>query len=161
MGSLVVQKNLGITDGKQFDMAYVTLMGKWRTRLSLTIHCEVANCIIVGARNARGGERLVYSRRGSSGRQETFNMLDRVEILDRCVLKRIRFLYGDVKEHALTLCSVYCILFAHPGGRPAEPGSVRCLALSVGEHRRARQERPHSASQVHFREPLACSLVHF
>ena len=39
-------------------MAYVTLMGKWRTRLSLTIHREVANCIIVGARNARGGERL-------------------------------------------------------------------------------------------------------
>eukprot|EP00976_Prorocentrum_cordatum_P080098 1183839-Prorocentrum_minimum.AAC.3 len=36
---------------KQFDMAYVTLMGKWRTRLSLTIstinnvECEVANCI--------------------------------------------------------------------------------------------------------------------
>eukprot|EP00976_Prorocentrum_cordatum_P062005 1176551-Prorocentrum_minimum.AAC.2 len=44
MASLVVQKNLGITDGKQFDMAYVTLMGKWRTRLSLTIHREVTNC---------------------------------------------------------------------------------------------------------------------
>eukprot|EP00976_Prorocentrum_cordatum_P113312 1195676-Prorocentrum_minimum.AAC.10 len=58
MASLVVQKNLGFTDGKQFDMAYVTLMGKWRTRLSLTIHREVANCIIVGARNARVGERL-------------------------------------------------------------------------------------------------------
>ena len=59
MASLVVQKNLGIADGKEFDMAYVTLMGKWRTRLSLTIHREVAaNCIIVGARNARGGERL-------------------------------------------------------------------------------------------------------
>ena len=55
---LVVQKNLGIADGKEFDMAYVTLMGKWRTRLSLTIQREVANCIIVGARNARGGERL-------------------------------------------------------------------------------------------------------
>ena len=58
MASLVVQKNLGIADGKEFDMAYVTLMGKSRTRLSLTIHREVANCIIVGARNARGGERL-------------------------------------------------------------------------------------------------------
>eukprot|EP00959_Pyramimonas_sp_CCMP1952_P228231 4771979-Pyramimonas_sp.AAC.1 len=58
MASLVVQENLGITDGKQFNMAYVTLMGKWLTRLSLTIQREVANCIIVGARNARGGERL-------------------------------------------------------------------------------------------------------
>eukprot|EP00959_Pyramimonas_sp_CCMP1952_P359524 7528388-Pyramimonas_sp.AAC.2 len=31
MASLMVQENLGIADGKQFDMAYVTLMGKWRT----------------------------------------------------------------------------------------------------------------------------------
>eukprot|EP00976_Prorocentrum_cordatum_P019691 398888-Prorocentrum_minimum.AAC.1 len=39
-------------------MAYVTLMGKWRSWLSLTINREVANCIVEGARNARGGERL-------------------------------------------------------------------------------------------------------
>ena len=31
---------------------------KWRTRLSTALNREVANCIIEGARNARGGERL-------------------------------------------------------------------------------------------------------
>eukprot|EP00976_Prorocentrum_cordatum_P117752 1196356-Prorocentrum_minimum.AAC.6 len=35
-------------------------MEKWRSRLSLTLtlNCEVANCIVEGARNARGGKRL-------------------------------------------------------------------------------------------------------
>eukprot|EP00959_Pyramimonas_sp_CCMP1952_P073253 1531269-Pyramimonas_sp.AAC.1 len=39
-------------------MAYTTLIGKWRLWLSLTLNRELANCIIEGARNARGGERL-------------------------------------------------------------------------------------------------------
>ena len=50
---------LRVTAGsKRFSAKYTVLLNKWRTRLSTALNREVANCIIEGARNARGGERL-------------------------------------------------------------------------------------------------------
>jgi len=46
---------------------YSVLLNKWRTRLSVALHREVANdAIIAGARNARGGERACPAE-GSEG----------------------------------------------------------------------------------------------
>jgi hypothetical protein len=46
------------SEGPHFSAKYTVLLNKWRTRLSTALNREVANCIIEGARNARGGERL-------------------------------------------------------------------------------------------------------
>jgi hypothetical protein len=39
------------------EVQYSVLLYKWSTRLSVALHRKVANAIIAGARNARGGER--------------------------------------------------------------------------------------------------------
>ena len=46
-----------LTEGPAFSAKYSVLLNKWRTRLSVALHREVANAIIAGARNARGGAR--------------------------------------------------------------------------------------------------------
>jgi hypothetical protein len=46
--------------------AYSVILNKWRTRLSVALHREVANPILAGAQNARRGER-VCSAEGSRG----------------------------------------------------------------------------------------------
>ena len=46
------------TDNDMPDLSTCRDVGSCRPLALLTIHREVVNCIIVGARNARGGERL-------------------------------------------------------------------------------------------------------
>ena len=55
---MAVTKRTGLSEGPHFSAKYTVLLNKWRTRLPTTLNREVANCIIEGARNARGGERL-------------------------------------------------------------------------------------------------------
>jgi hypothetical protein len=55
---MAVTKRTGLSEGPHFSAKYTVLLNKWRTRLSTALNREVANCIIEGARNARGGERL-------------------------------------------------------------------------------------------------------
>ena len=55
---MAVTKRTGLSEGPHFSAKYAVLLNKWRTRLSTALNREVANCIIEGARNARGGERL-------------------------------------------------------------------------------------------------------
>ena len=55
---MAVTKRTGLSEGPHFSAKYTVLLNKWRTRLSTTLNRKVANCIIEGARNARGGERL-------------------------------------------------------------------------------------------------------
>ena len=59
LASMAVTKRTGLSEGPHFSTKYTVLLNKkWRTRLSTALNREVANCIIEGARNARGGERL-------------------------------------------------------------------------------------------------------
>ena len=58
LASMAVTKRTGLSEGPHFSAKYTVLLNKWRTRLSTVLNREVANCIIEGARNARGGERL-------------------------------------------------------------------------------------------------------
>ena len=58
LASMAVTKRTGLSEGPHFSAKYTVLLNKWRTRLSTALNREVANCIIEGARNARGGERL-------------------------------------------------------------------------------------------------------
>jgi hypothetical protein len=55
-----------LAEGPAFSAKYSILLNKWRTRLSVAWHREVANAIIAGARNARGGERACPAE-GSEG----------------------------------------------------------------------------------------------
>ena len=56
---MAVTKRTGLSEGPHFSAKYTVLLNtKWRTRLSTALNREVANCIIEGARNARGSERL-------------------------------------------------------------------------------------------------------
>ena len=51
-------KSFGETEGPVFNIHFSAVISKWKARLSTVIQREVANCIIEGARNARGGDRI-------------------------------------------------------------------------------------------------------
>jgi hypothetical protein len=57
LAAIAVRKRTTLTEGPAFSAKYSVLLNKWRTRLSVALQREVANAIIAGARNARGGER--------------------------------------------------------------------------------------------------------
>jgi hypothetical protein len=58
LAAIAVRKRSSLTEGPAFSAKYSVLLNKWRTRLSVALHREVANSILAGARNARGGERI-------------------------------------------------------------------------------------------------------
>ena len=66
LAAIAVRKRTTLTEGPAFSAKYSVLLNKWRTRLSVALHREVANAIIAGARNARGGERACPAE-GSEG----------------------------------------------------------------------------------------------
>jgi hypothetical protein len=70
--ALAVRNRTGLADGSAFSARYSALLGKWRTRFSVALNREIANSIIVGARNARGGERICPGE-GSEGGLHLFD----------------------------------------------------------------------------------------
>ena len=52
--------------GPAFSAKYSVLLNKWQTRFSVALNREVANSILAGARNARGGEKICPAE-GSEG----------------------------------------------------------------------------------------------
>ena len=58
MASLAVRKHFGVSEGPEFSVRFSAILGKWKARLSTVLQREVANCLIEGARNARGGDRV-------------------------------------------------------------------------------------------------------
>ena len=55
LASKAVSHVLGVTDGPFFAMNYAAIISKWSGRIYSVLTKEVANCIIEGARLARGG----------------------------------------------------------------------------------------------------------
>jgi hypothetical protein len=55
LASKAVSHVFGVTDGPIFAMNYAAIISKWSGRIYSVLTKEVANCIIEGARLARGG----------------------------------------------------------------------------------------------------------
>ena len=66
LAAIAVRKRTGQTEGSAFSACYSIILNKWRTRLSVAVYREVANAILAGARNARGGVQLCQVE-GSEG----------------------------------------------------------------------------------------------
>jgi hypothetical protein len=66
LAAIGVRNRISLTKGPAFSAKYSVLLNKWRARLSVALNREVANSILAGARNARGGERICPAE-GSEG----------------------------------------------------------------------------------------------